>query len=73
MSVLYSFKDGIYYIHKGVHNHPKQTHVLHLTHDEWTRFEQIVFENPATGPAALIAGHHSLTANQAVECVSQCA
>ncbi|KAG1741690.1 hypothetical protein EDB19DRAFT_1828040 [Suillus lakei] len=55
MSVLYSFKDGVYYIHKEIHNHPKQTH------DEWTRFEQIVFENPATGPAALIAGRHSLT------------
>ncbi|KAG1743396.1 hypothetical protein EDB19DRAFT_1698185, partial [Suillus lakei] len=61
MSVLYSFEDGVYYIHKGVHNHPMQTHVLHLTRDERTKFEQIVFENPATGPAALIAGLHSLT------------
>ncbi|KAG1741189.1 hypothetical protein EDB19DRAFT_1706822, partial [Suillus lakei] len=39
MSVLYSFKDGVYYIHKGVHNHPKQTHLLHLTRDRRTRFE----------------------------------
>ncbi|KAG2133699.1 hypothetical protein DEU56DRAFT_888775 [Suillus clintonianus] len=60
-SVLHSFKEGVYYIHKGVHNHPKQTHVLHLTRDERTRFEQIVFENPTTGPAALVAGRHSLS------------
>jgi hypothetical protein len=60
-SVLYSFKGGVYYIHQGVHNHPKQTHVLHLSRDERTRFEHIVFENPDAGPAALIAGRHSLT------------
>ncbi|KAG1888706.1 multicopper oxidase-domain-containing protein [Suillus subluteus] len=62
MSVLYSFKGGVYYIHKGVHHHPKQTHILHLSRDELARFEQNVFENPDAGPAALIAGRHSLTA-----------
>ncbi|KAG1899810.1 uncharacterized protein F5891DRAFT_1278628 [Suillus fuscotomentosus] len=60
-SVLYSFKGGVYYIHKGIHHHPKQTHILHLSRDERTRFEQIVFENPAAGPAALIAGRNSIT------------
>ncbi|KAG2098405.1 uncharacterized protein F5147DRAFT_815847 [Suillus discolor] len=60
-SVLYSFKGGVYYIHKGIHHHPKQTHILHLSRDKRTRFEQIVFKNPAAGPAALIAGHNSLT------------
>ncbi|KAG1789339.1 hypothetical protein EV424DRAFT_1274036, partial [Suillus variegatus] len=30
-SVLYSFKGGVYYIHKGIHHHPKQTHILHLS------------------------------------------
>lgn len=60
-SVLYSFKGGVYYIHQGVHNHPKQTHVLHLSRDERKRFEHIVFENPDAGPAALIAGRHSRT------------
>ncbi|KAG2131530.1 hypothetical protein BD769DRAFT_613018 [Suillus cothurnatus] len=49
MSVLYSFKGGVYYIHKGVHQHPKQTHILHLSRDERARFEQIVFENPTAG------------------------
>ncbi|KAG1875441.1 hypothetical protein DFJ58DRAFT_756335 [Suillus subalutaceus] len=62
MSVLYSYKGGVYYIHKGVHHHPKQTHILHLSRDERARFEQKVFENPDAGPGALIAGRHSLTA-----------
>jgi hypothetical protein len=61
MSVLYSFKGGVYYIHKGVHQHPKQTHILHLSRDERARFEQIVFENPTAGPAALISGRNGLT------------
>ncbi|KAG1887199.1 hypothetical protein F4604DRAFT_1720731, partial [Suillus subluteus] len=61
MSVLYSFKGGVYYIHKGIHHHPKQTRILHLSRDEQARFGQIVFENPDAGPAALIAGRHSLT------------
>jgi len=39
MSVLYSFKGGLYYIHKGVHQHPKQTHILHLSCDKQVRFE----------------------------------
>jgi hypothetical protein len=61
MSVLYSFKGGVYYIHKGVHHHPKQTHILHSSRGERARFEQIAFENPAAGPTALIAGRHGLT------------
>jgi hypothetical protein len=61
MSVLYSFKGGVYYIHKGVHHHPKQTHILHSSRDKRARFEQITFENPAAGPTALIAGRHGLT------------
>ncbi|KAG2137757.1 hypothetical protein BD769DRAFT_1638057 [Suillus cothurnatus] len=71
MSVLYSFKGGVYYIHKGVHQHPKQTHILHLSRDERARFEQIVFENPTAGPAALISGRNSLTgARQSVATIS---
>ncbi|KAG1792342.1 uncharacterized protein HD556DRAFT_1482045, partial [Suillus plorans] len=35
-SVLYSFKGGVYYIHKGIHHHPKQTHILHLSRDDLT-------------------------------------
>ncbi|KAG1882735.1 hypothetical protein F4604DRAFT_1742579 [Suillus subluteus] len=31
LSMLYSFKGGVYYIHKGAHHHPKQTHILHLS------------------------------------------
>jgi hypothetical protein len=71
MSVLYSFKGGVYYIHKGVHQHPQQTHILHLSRDERARFEQIVFENPTAGPAALISGRNGLTgARQSVATIS---
>ncbi|KAG0696810.1 hypothetical protein DFH29DRAFT_1004274 [Suillus ampliporus] len=64
ISMLYSFKDGVYYIHKGIHDHPKQTHVLHLTHDERTRFEHIVFENPAAGPRQSVATISTVLLNQ---------
>ncbi|KAG1818953.1 hypothetical protein EV424DRAFT_1347524 [Suillus variegatus] len=65
-SVLYSFKGGVYCIHKGIHHHPKQTHILHLSRDERTRFEQIVFENPAAGPAVMTALLVLLNAEEAM-------
>ncbi|KAH6880960.1 hypothetical protein BKA70DRAFT_1411486 [Coprinopsis sp. MPI-PUGE-AT-0042] len=53
---MYKWKGGVHYINKGYHDHPRPTHVLHLTPKERVEWEKIVYENPGARPLQLIVG-----------------
>lgn len=55
-STLYSYRDGVYFVHRGTHDHPWPTHVLHLTSGERARFEEIVAAHPNAKPSQLFTG-----------------
>ena len=57
---LWHFRGGIHFIHTSSHNHPRLTHILHLSKDEKTQFEKIVSEHPAAGPLELLIGPKTL-------------
>ncbi len=57
---LYRFKHGIHYIHEGVHDHPRPTHLLHLDRRQRQEFQALVEGNPKSGPLQLLVGAPTL-------------
>ncbi|KAH6889065.1 hypothetical protein BKA70DRAFT_1541345 [Coprinopsis sp. MPI-PUGE-AT-0042] len=53
---MYKWKGGVHYINDGFHNHPRPTHLLHLTANERIEWNEIVFKNPSARPLQLIVG-----------------
>ncbi|KAJ6514135.1 hypothetical protein DFH09DRAFT_1099690 [Mycena vulgaris] len=60
VSTLYSFSGGVHYVNGGTHDHPRPTHVLHLTSGERAKFTEIVQEHPTVGPLSLLVGRPGL-------------
>jgi hypothetical protein len=60
VSRLYQFKEGVYYINGGQHQHPKPTHELHLSPKAKARFESILKDHPKAGPLSLLVGRPGL-------------
>ncbi|KAJ6457808.1 hypothetical protein C8R47DRAFT_1203316 [Mycena vitilis] len=60
VSTLYSFSGGVHYVNGGKHDHPKPTHLLHLTPNERDKFTSIVEDHPKVGPLALLVGRPGL-------------
>lgn len=56
VSHLYTFAGGVYYIHRENHDHPRPTHILHLTAGQRDKFKKIVEEHPTVGPLVLLVG-----------------
>ncbi|OBZ74708.1 hypothetical protein A0H81_05700 [Grifola frondosa] len=56
ISVLWTFKGGIYFVNKGTHSHPRLTHLLHLSPSEHAQFNAIMAQHPNVGPLRLVAG-----------------
>ncbi|KAF9468215.1 hypothetical protein BDZ94DRAFT_1184677 [Collybia nuda] len=70
-SYLFSFKHGVYYLNQGIHEHPRPTHILHLTSSEQARFDKIVLDNPRVGSLALLVGQPGANnLNQSVSRIS---
>ncbi|KAF8833135.1 hypothetical protein BDN67DRAFT_1006384 [Paxillus ammoniavirescens] len=63
-STLHAFRDGVFFIHKGTHNHPRPAHKLHLMRSERTKFEVIVAAHPNAKPSQLLAGIPGITGPQ---------
>ncbi|KAH6876457.1 hypothetical protein BKA70DRAFT_1240161 [Coprinopsis sp. MPI-PUGE-AT-0042] len=55
-SVLHHWKGGVHFSNDGYHNHPRPTHVLHMTASESKRFTEFVTRNPRAGPTRMFAG-----------------
>ncbi|OBZ66501.1 hypothetical protein A0H81_13654 [Grifola frondosa] len=53
---LWKFADGVYFENSGYHQHPRPTHLLHLTSDEEAQFTEIVQQHPQIGPLGLVIG-----------------
>lgn len=47
-------------MHKGYHNHPRPTHILHLSASEKNTFRDLVERNPKAGPLELLVGVRTL-------------
>ncbi|KAH6908510.1 hypothetical protein BKA70DRAFT_1222704 [Coprinopsis sp. MPI-PUGE-AT-0042] len=47
---------GVHFSNDGYHNHPRPTHVLHMTASESKRFTEFVTRNPRAGPTRMFAG-----------------
>ncbi|KAF9236620.1 hypothetical protein BU15DRAFT_49826 [Melanogaster broomeanus] len=60
-STLYSFRDGVFFVHRGTHDHPRPTHKLHLTGRERAHFEDIIASHPKVKPSQLLTGVAGLT------------
>lgn len=57
---LYRFSSGVFYEHKGEHNHAKPSHILHLTPDEKGALQELVTDHPKSGALALVVGVSTL-------------
>ncbi|KAJ7440431.1 hypothetical protein FB451DRAFT_1191601 [Mycena latifolia] len=55
-STLHKWSGGVHYSNLGIHDHPKLTHILHVSPQEQAKFEEIVTAHPATRPLGLIVG-----------------
>lgn len=53
---MWKWKGGVHYLNEGHHNHPRPTHLLHLTAKEHVQWEKIVYDNPGERPLQLIVG-----------------
>ncbi|KAJ7658638.1 hypothetical protein DFH06DRAFT_1407053, partial [Mycena polygramma] len=60
VSTSYSFSGGVHYVNGGTHDHPRPTHILHLTSKERSKFVEIVREHPKVGPLSLLVGRPGL-------------
>lgn len=58
--LLYKFSGGVHFIHSGTHNHPRPTHILHLSAKEEAAFEELVVHHPKAGPLELSVGAQTL-------------
>lgn len=55
-STLHKWSGGVHYSNLGQHQHPRPTHLLHVSPREQTRFEEIVTAHPGTRALGLIVG-----------------
>ncbi|KAI0689657.1 hypothetical protein BC835DRAFT_1308245 [Cytidiella melzeri] len=53
---IHKFTSGVYYEHRGVHDHPKPARLLHLTPPEQDKLHDLISSNPKSGPLALLVG-----------------
>ncbi|KAJ6481243.1 hypothetical protein C8R47DRAFT_1322273 [Mycena vitilis] len=55
-SLIHKWSGGVHYSHLGRHNHPRLTHILHVSSKEKARFDDIVTAHPGTRALGLIVG-----------------
>ncbi|KAJ6523218.1 hypothetical protein DFH09DRAFT_1047292 [Mycena vulgaris] len=55
-STLHKWSGGVHFSNLGQHEHPRLTHVLHVSTREQARFEEIVAAHPGTRSLGLIVG-----------------
>ncbi|KAJ6473065.1 hypothetical protein C8R45DRAFT_1163444 [Mycena sanguinolenta] len=55
-STLHKWSGGVHYSNLGRHDHPRLTHVLHVSPREQAKFEEIVTAHPGTRALGLIVG-----------------
>ncbi|KAJ6457880.1 hypothetical protein C8R45DRAFT_942908 [Mycena sanguinolenta] len=55
-STLHKWSGGVHYSNLGRHEHPRLTHVLHVSPREQAKFEEIVTAHPGTRSLGLIVG-----------------
>ena len=58
--VLWSYKHGIHFIHTGYHNHPRPTHIIHMSKNQREKFKELVEQHPKSGPLQLLVGAPTL-------------
>jgi hypothetical protein len=55
-SSLCHYQAGILYSTQGDHNHQRPTHILHLSRDEKSQFQEILQNHPKSGALQLVVG-----------------
>ena len=50
------FKHGVRFVHNGYHSHGRPTHLLHINSRQHCRFQELVEQNPKSGPLQLLVG-----------------